>query len=156
MRLLSAIILVVILGILPSCKYFKGEGLFGRKALKSAVLKAQEDSTRVADSLKVIQDQLLAIENEKLDARKADAEKLLMEGKYKYNIIVGSFITPENAIGYAEVYKKLGYDSKIIRLEGNRFELVSAEGYENFSQALVRLQQFQDTVEIDSWLYIKE
>ena len=40
----------------------------------------------------------MAIENAKLDSiRKADEERLAMESKYKYNIIVGSFITPEYA-----------------------------------------------------------
>ena len=33
----------------------------------------------------------------------------------KYNIIVGSFITPEYAKGLAEDYRKQGYDSKIIK-----------------------------------------
>jgi hypothetical protein len=157
MRLLSAIILVVSLFLLPSCKYFKAEGLFGRKAREASILQALKDSIRVADSVKIIQDQLLALENEKLDsARKAEAELLLSDGKYKYNIIVGSFVTPEYAKEYAEVYRKQGYDSRIIKMEGNRFELVSAEGHDSFSKAYARLKEFQDTVEINSWVYIKE
>jgi hypothetical protein len=157
MRILSTIILIVFLGILPSCKYFKGEGLFGRKAREAASLLAIRDSLRVADSIKIIQDQLLAIENEKLDsARKADNEQLLSGSKYKFNIIVGSFIMPENAKGYAEVFRKRGYDAKIIRIQGNSFELVSAEGHESFNKAFSRLKEFRDTVEFEAWLYIKE
>jgi hypothetical protein len=157
MRFLSAIIITVFLGIFPSCKYFKADGLFGRKAREAAASQALKDSVRVADSIKIIQDQLLALENEKLiAARKADAEQLLSGNKYKYNIIVGSFITPENAKVYAEVYRKQGYDSRIIRIQGNRFELVSAEGNDNFNTAFTRLKEFQDTVEINAWLYIKK
>jgi hypothetical protein len=156
MRLLPAVILVVFLASLPSCKYFKGNGLFGRKASKAALL-ARQDSIRVADSLKSIQDQLLAIENEKLElARKADEERLSMEGKFRFNIIVGSFITPEFAQGLAEAYKRQGYDPKIIMMQGNKFQLVSAEGYDNFSSAFARLKEFQDTVELNAWIYIKE
>jgi hypothetical protein len=157
MRLLSAITLIVFLGILPSCKYFKGEGLFGRKAREARALQAMKDSLRVADSIRVIQDQLLALENEKLDsARKADTDRQLSGIKNKYNIIVGSFITPEYAKAYADVYRKQGYDSRIIKIEGNRFELVSAEGYAGFNTAFARLKEFRDTVEINAWLYIKK
>jgi hypothetical protein len=157
MRTLSAIILIVFLGILPSCKYFKGGGLFGRKAREASALQAMKDSLRVADSIRVIQEQLLALENEKLDsARKADTDRLLSENQYKYNIIVGSFITPEYAKGYADVYRKQGYDSRILKIDGNRFELVSAEGHAGFNTAFTRLKEFQDTVEINAWLYIKK
>jgi hypothetical protein len=156
MRLLSAVIIVVLLAFLPSCKYFKGNGLFGRRSSRAA-FQAWQDSTRVADSLKSIQDQLLALENEKLDlARKADEERLNMEVKFKYNIIVGSFITPEYAESLAEAYKRQGYDPNVIMMQGKRFQLVSAEGYDNFSNAYARLKEFQDTVEINAWIYIKE
>jgi hypothetical protein len=156
MRLFPAVIIVVFLAVLPSCKYFKGDGLFGRKA-RIAALQAMKDSIRVADSLKSIQDQLLAIENEKLDlARKADEDRLNMGGKFRFNIIVGSFITPEYAQGLLETYKRQGYDPKIIMKQGDRFQLVSAEGYDNFSSAYNRLKEFQDTVEINAWIYIKQ
>jgi hypothetical protein len=72
MRQLSIILFIGLLIILPSCKYFRASGLFGKRARTLAVLKAQEDSIRVADSLQKITDQLKAIENAKLDSvRKA-------------------------------------------------------------------------------------
>lgn len=120
-----------------------------------AILLAQQDSIRVADSIKKAQDLLFAIETAKLDsARKADEERLALESRY--NIIVGSFITPEYAQGLAEVYRKQGYDSKILKMEGSRFELVSAEGHESFRKAVARLKEFQDTVELEAWMYIKK
>jgi len=157
MRYLSAIVLIVLLVVLPSCKYFKGRGLFGKKADILAVWQAKQDSTRVADSIRKVQDRLMAIENAKLDsARKSDEERLTWESKYKYNIIVGSFITPEYAKGLSEVYRKQGYDTRIIKMEGSRFELVSAEGHESFRKAVARLKEFQDTIELDAWMYIKK
>jgi len=155
MRHLSAIVLIGLLVVLPSCKYFKNRGLFGKKANTMAILLAQQDSIRVADSIKKVQDRLMAIESAKLDsARRANEDRLAMAGKY--NIIVGSFITPEYARGYAEFYRKLGYDTKIIKMEGSRFELVSAEAHESIRKAIARLKEYRDTVELDAWVYINK
>jgi len=140
---------------LPSCKFFRNRGLFNKKERTLAMLKAQQDSIRVADSLKRVQDRLMAIENARLDSiRLAEEEKLTLASRY--NIIVGSFITPEYARAWAEEYRKLGYDTKILKLEGTNFEMVSAESHESFRRAVARLEQFRDTVQIDTWLYIKK
>jgi hypothetical protein len=153
MRHLSALTLIVLLAIMPSCRFFGGKGSAKKKA--EAALMARYDSTRVADSIKKVQDDLIAIENANLEAaRKAEEEKAALAKKY--NIIVGSFITPEYASGYLEVFKKKGYDASIIKVEGSRFELVSAEAHDNFRKAVERLKEFQDTIQIDSWMYIKK
>ena len=155
MRHLSAIIFIVLLAVLPSCKFFKGSKLFGKKDKTLEVMLARHDSIRVADSIRQVQDRLLAIETAKLDSvRKADEERLAMESKY--NIIVGSFITPDYAKGLAEVYRKQGYDTRIIKMGGSRFELVSAESHDSFRKAVARLKAFQDTTELDAWMYIKK
>lgn len=155
MRHLSVIVLIVLLVALPSCKFFKGRGLFRKKADTLAVWQAKQDSTRIADSLRKIQNRLIAIENAKLDsARKADDDRLALESKY--NIIVGSFITPEYAKELAEVYRKQDYNTKILKMEGSRFELVSAEAHESLRKAVARLKEFQDTVELDAWIYTKK
>jgi len=157
MRHLLVLLLIGLLITLPSCKYFKAGGLFGKKARTLAFLKAQQDSIRVADSLQKVKDHLMAIENAKLDSlRKADEARLALEAKLKYNIIVGSFITPEYAKGLTEEYRKQGYDPKIIKMEGSRFELVSVEAYDNFRKAVSRLIQFQDTVQFEAWMYVKQ
>jgi hypothetical protein len=69
---------------------------------------------------------------------------------------VGSFITPEYAREHAETFRLQGYDTIVFKMEGSDFELVSAESHESIRKAVSRLQQFQDTVEIDSWIYIRE
>jgi hypothetical protein len=48
----------------------------------------------------------------------------------------------------------MGYDTKIIKMTGSRFELVVAESYDRYSKAVERLNRFQDTVNIDTWLYV--
>jgi hypothetical protein len=153
MRHLSAIVLIAFVILLPSCKFFKGIGLFGKKADTLAVWQARQDSIRVVDSIRTVQEQLLAIENAKLEAAKKAAEELAL--KSKFNIIVGSFKTPEYAKGLAEVYRQKGYpDTKIIKMEGSTFELVSAEAHESVRKAVSRQKEFQANVEPDAWIYI--
>jgi hypothetical protein len=156
MRQLSALIFVVLLVVLQSCKYFKG-GLFGGKADTMVVWQARQDSIRISDSIRSVQNRLMAIETARLDSvRNADNERLSWESKYKFNIIVGSFKTPEYAKGLAEVYHNRGYNTRILKMEGSSFELVSAEAHDNFRKALTRLNAFQDTVELNAWMYIKK
>lgn len=156
MRQLAAFILVLLLISLPGCKYFKGNKLFGKKkARELELLQARQDSLRVADSLRKVQERLQAIENARLDSIRVAEEKRALELKNKYNIIVGSFITPEYARNHAETYLQNGYAStRIIPMEGGRFELVSAESYASFRQAVERLQYFQENIELGAWMYV--
>jgi hypothetical protein len=156
MRLLTGLVLLLILAMTPSCKFFKGKKLFRKKADTMAVWQVKQDSIRVADSIKAVQEALLAKENARLDSLRVIEEKNAWENKYKYNIIVGAFITPEYAIAHSDEYRQRGYETRIIKVEGSRFELVSAEAHDSFRKAVSRLQQFQDTVEIDAWMYIKK
>lgn len=142
--------------LLPSCNKIRERGLFGKKAKTLEMLRAQQDSIRIADSLKRIENRQRAIEEARLDSLiKAEAEKAASEARNKYNIVVGSFITPEYALSWAEEYRKMGYDATIVRRENSDFELVVAESHDLFSEAMMRLEQFQDTVDVFSWLYIK-
>jgi len=154
MKHLTALILVLILISLPGCKYFKGKKLFGKKARETELLKARQDNIRVADSIMKVQKRLKAVEDARLDSLRLAEEKRAWDLQRKYNIIVGSFITPEYARSHADTYRQNGYDARIIKMEGGRFDLVSAEAYESFRKAVARLQQFQDTVETEAWLYI--
>jgi hypothetical protein len=157
MRHIFAAVIVILIILTPSCRFLKDKGIIGKKARKLEMLKAQQDSIRVADSIKKSHDRLLAIETARLDSiRRAEEEQQALLNADRYNIIVGSFITPEYARSYAEEIRNSGYDVKILQMQGSRFELVSAEGHNNFNEAVVRLRQFQDTVNFESWLYINK
>jgi len=152
MRQLTAIFLVLIVAMASSCKFFKEKKLFGKKDRLMAEWQAKQDSIRVADSIKHVNDSLLVIENARLDSiMMADQQQVELESRY--NIIVGSFITPEYAEACAENYRNRGYDARIIQKENSRFALVSAESHESVRRAIARANQFQDTVEMDSWIY---
>jgi hypothetical protein len=55
-----------------------------------------------------------------------------------------------------EEYRKQGYDPKIVKMDGSRFGLVAIEAYDSFTKAVSRLEKFKDTVQLESWLYIKK
>jgi hypothetical protein len=155
MRHLFAAFMVVLITLLPSCRFLKEKGIIGKKARRLEMLKAQQDSIRVADSIRKSHDRLLAIETARLDSlRIADEEQQALQNARRYNIIVGSFITPEYARLYADEFRNRGYDVNILQMTGSRFELVSAESHNNFNKAVSRLKEFQDTVNFESWLYI--
>jgi len=156
MRHLITILFLLFLVLFPSCKNIRERGLFGKKAKTLEMLKAEQTRIRVADSLKRIENRLKAIEEARLDSLRlaAEEEQAAFEAINKFNIVVGSFITPEYAQAWAEEYRKQGYDTRIIKMTGSRFELVVAESYDRFSKAVERLNEFQTTVDVDSWLYV--
>jgi hypothetical protein len=150
MRHLSAIVLFGLLVALPSCKFFNKKE--NAKAL--AALLSQQDSVRVADSIKAVHQQLLALENAKLEEARIAEEALALNNKY--NIIVGSFKTPEYAKKLAEEYTKKGYKPTIIKMNGTSFELVAAEAHPTMRKAFASLKEFQKSIEPDAWLYVKK
>ena len=119
-----------------------------------AVWQAKQDSLRVVDSISKVR-ALQALEIARLDSIKTvEQERANLENKYRFNIILGSFITPEYARNFSAYLSQKGYKPRIIKLEGTKFEMVSAEAHESFRTATARLKQFQDTVSIDAWLYM--
>lgn len=155
MRQLAVFVLIMLLVVLPACKFLREKGLLGRKTDTMAVWQAKLNNMKIADSIRKVQDRLLALENAKLDSIKnSDQEREVWESKFRYNIILGSFVTPEYARSFSDDLSKKGYKTKIIKLEGTKFEMVSAEAHDSFGNAVSRLNQFHDTVSIDAWIYV--
>jgi hypothetical protein len=155
MRQLAVFIAIILMVVNPSCKFLREKGLLGHRVDTMAVWQAKRDSMRVADSIRNVQNRLIAIENARLDSlRNTEKQKMEFETKYKYNIIVGSFITPQYARNYLAEMTKKGYNARLLKLEGTKFEMVSAEAHESFRKAINRLKQFQDTIATDAWLYV--
>jgi len=149
---------ICILITLPSCKFIRKKGWFGTgKADTMLVWQARQDSIRVADSLQKVRQRLEAIELARVDSlNRVEQERLAYEARFRYHIVVGSFITPEYARALNEVMKKEGYSSQVVKRPGSRFEFVSAEAHENLRKAVDRLLQFRDTVAYDAWIYIRQ
>ena len=156
MRHVVVIFVIILLASASSCKYFKGKKLFGHKADTMVVWQARQDSLRVADSLKVVREQLQAMENARLDSIRVAEEKAALEKKNRFSIIVGSFITHDYAQKLADTYRQKGFETRIIKLGNSRFEFVSAESLDNYRKAISRLKYFQGNEEVDSWIYEKK
>mgnify|MGYP004701165041 CR=1 FL=1 len=142
---------------MPSCKYAKKKGWFGgKKADTLAVWQARQDSIRVADSLTLVRELAAASEKARLDEiNRVEQERLAYEARFKYHIIVGSFITPEYARAFQAEMSKAGYNSKILQKPDSKFEFITAESHESLRKAVDRLVQFRDTVAVDAWIYIR-
>lgn len=155
MRHIIVFLVIMMLVLTPSCKWLREKGLIGRKADTMIVWKMKQENLRKEDSIRKAQDKIMAIEKARLDSlNAADNNMKEWDSKYKYNIVIGSFITPEYARNYSAEFNAKGYNTRIIKLEGTQFEMVSAEAHENLGTAVSRLKEFQDTVAYDSWLYI--
>jgi len=140
-----------------SCKFIEKKGWFGKKKADTLVVwQARQNSIRVADSIQAEIEKMKAIEQARLDAIVAEENaRLEMEARFKYHIIVGSFLTPQYAEDHKVLYKSMGYDVTIVPDSRGRFNLVSAEVHESMSKAFGRLQNFQDTVDFEAWLFVR-
>ena len=155
MKYLSIILVLLIFATAPSCKFLREKKIIGRKKTEQAELLEKQRQARIADSLKKVRELNEARESARLDSiRIAEEQRLAMASRY--NIVVGAFITPEYARQWADEYRSRGYNPEIIQMEGGRFELVVAEAYENAGEAIRRVNQFQDTVQIDALIYSKK
>lgn len=150
-------ILFAILISFSSCKFVKEKGWFGLKNADTmdAYLRKQ-DSIHIADSISIVIAKQRAIEQARQDSINMAEQKRLEElARFKYHIVVGSFLTPQYADEWSVYYNSIGYDTEMLKA-GNEFNLVSARKYDNIKDAVMDLERFKDTVQIDAWVYINE
>lgn len=151
------IVLILLLSSATSCKFIRKKGWFGTgKADTMLVWQEQQANRRVTDSIARVRERIEARERVRIDSlNRIEQERLEYEARFRYHIVVGSFITPEYARGFNEHMQRKGYNSKIVQRPGSRFEFVAAEVHDNLKKAVERLWQFRDTVAVDTWIYIR-
>ena len=158
--LFSATFIILSLVLFSSCQQIQINDLFGKKKKAAAVAAAlqqqtrQQDSIRVADSLRRAQDALLAREQARQDSIRYAEETARTASRY--HVIVGSFYTPEYARNWLEVFRGQGYNAQILQMRGSRFELVSAESFSDLRSAFNRLLDYQEYIIPEAWIYINE
>jgi len=154
--------IAVLLLLVSSCDFVRDNNPFTKKERQRA-LQVQIENARIADSLqkvhaleaemKAVQDSLASmgalteVVNETTNVN---------DNGQKYHIIVGSFITPAYAEGFSDYYAAKGYQTTIIDMPDSRFKLVSAGSYSTVSEAWNAVKSFRDTVEFDSWVYVRK
>ena len=157
-RYLSSIILIATFLIFPSCRNVREDGLFVRRSLKKAYLWAQQDSMRIADSLK---SNLLVSEyaEEALEDSIVLTEEKMLTGEgigNQYHIIIGTFAEPENAKLVAAQFRSQGYQTSIINRTnryGINLDMVSVKTFNNYEEASRYKNKFRREVDSSAWLY---
>lgn len=147
-------ILFAILIAFSSCKFVKEKGWFGFKNADTMdIYLRKQDSLHIADSISKVIAMQKAIEQARQDSiNNAEQERL---ERFKYHIVVGSFLTSQYADEWSVYYNSMGYGTEILKAS-NEFNLVSARKYDNMKDALIDLGHFKDTVQIDAWVYVNE
>ena len=137
------IVLILLLSSATSCKFIRKKGWFGTgKADTMLVWQEQQANRRVTDSIARVRERIEARERVRIDSlNRIEQERLEYEARFRYHIVVGSFITPEYARGFNEHMQRKGYNSKIVQRPGSRFEFVAAEVHDNLKKAVERLWQ---------------
>ena len=138
----------------PSCDFIRSNNPFTKKS-RDIALQKQIDSIRISDSLRVSNALAARLKARQDSIDAADAARAYEES-FKYHIIVGSFITPENAQNYSEYYSGKGYPTKVIDMANSRFKLVSVKSFKTVNEAYTALKDIRDNIEYDAWVYVND
>ena len=156
MKRLITVLMAAMLLLTPSCKFIKDNNPFGRKARQAEALQKQQEAFHRADSIKVA-NELMAQE----EARQAELVRIAQQeaeekARENYHLIVGSFLTPDYAASWLTHCKDMGYNAKIVAIDGGRWNLVSADSYQTARDAWNALPSFLNTFEAGAWVYSGE
>ncbi len=147
------LVIAALILLMSSCDFVKEKNPFTKRQ-RERVMQMQIDSIRRADSIqksisearmKAVQDSLALI-----------ASAQAQEESLKYHIIVGSFITPDYAQAHHDYYVSKGYNATVLDKANSHFKLVSAGAYSSLKEASSALNGYRDTVEYESWIYIRK
>ncbi len=119
---------------------------------------AQQDSIRVADSLKSTLHVRDLAEEALQDSIVLSEEEMLSEEGIRnlHYIIVGTFAKPDNAMNVAVQFRNQGYEASIIRRTnsyGTELHMVSVKTFKNNEEAISYLNEFQSEVQSQAWVY---
>ncbi len=151
MKRLVTVLLLGIMLVTPSCDFVKKNNPFGRKAREAEALRQQQEAFRIADSIKVAEEEAAR----QLDLLTEQARVAEQEASRQsdYHIIVGSFLTPEYAASWLDHMTQMGHSARIINMGGGRWQLVSVNSYPTLNDAWNALQKYQNDVNQDAWIY---
>jgi len=154
MKKLFTVLLAAMVLMTTSCDFAKSINPFGRKGREAEALRQQQEAFRVADSIRVANEQA-ALEQQRQAELARQAEQEALE-RSKYHVIVGSFLTPEYADHWLRHITEMGYDAKIVGMDGGRWRLVSANSFGSLREAYNSLEDIQNAINGDAWVYRME
>jgi cell division protein FtsN len=155
MKRLILVLLAVIMLLTPSCDFMKSINPFGKKKRQTEALQKQQEAFRVADSVRVANEQAAAAEKARQDEMDRIAREEALELS-NYHVIVGSFLTPEYAEDWLAHIKSLGYDARLVDMNGGRWHLVSAKSFGTLREAWNGVESIQENINGEAWVYKRE
>lgn len=144
------IVSLVIMLVMPSCKFIKTKILSKKVDTLSAFVDTMNQEDRM-DSSVYYQDMVNEIQQE---SQPVPIEPAPITNA-QYYMIVGSFMVPENASKYAEKIKGMGYEGGIISGYGG-FQMVTAKSYSNYRTSIADIDQFRAEVTPNAWVYVRK
>lgn len=156
MKRLITVLMAVMLLLTPSCKFIKNNNPFGKKAREAVALQQQQEAFRRADSIKVAAAEIAREQELQAELTRIAEQEAAAKAREKYHIIVGSFLTPDYAASWLNHCKEMGYDAKIVSMNGGRWNLVSADSYQTVREAWNALPSFESNFEMGAWIYSGE
>lgn len=151
MKKIVTVLMLATLLLTPSCDFVRSHNPFTKKQREAEALRKQQEEFRIADSLKLVEEQ--AAKERELQAEQARiAEQEALE-QSKYHIIVGSFLTPDYATAYLDHITQMGYTPRMVEMEGGRWKLISVSSYATLNEARNALKQYQSDVQVDAWIF---
>jgi cell division protein FtsN len=154
MKKATSIIMISILLMATSCEFVKTHNPLTKKAREAEALKKQQEEFRIADSLRLVEEQ--ASRDREAQAEQARIAEQDALAQSKYHIIVGSFLTPEYATTWLDHITQLGYTPRLIEMDGGRWKLVSVNSYQTLNEAWNALRDYQSNVQVDAWIFKPE
>ncbi|MCI0523566.1 MAG: SPOR domain-containing protein [Bacteroidales bacterium] len=154
MKKLFMVLLAGMVLLTPSCDFAKSINPFGKKAREAEALRQQQEAFRVADSIRVANEQA-ALEQQRQAELARQAEQEALE-RSLYHVIVGSFLTPEYADHWLRHITEIGYNARLVEMDGGRWRLVSANSFATLREAYNALEDIQNNINGDAWVYRME
>jgi hypothetical protein len=144
--------LIALAFLMVNCKYF-GDSKLVDNTVDTLLIQQKE---RIAeDSLTIAYLRSVKSENQlQIDSLKAMLAENETYGCNKFFMIVGSFQNKEYADKWAVKIGEMGYATQVIPGRDG-YNMVSAEGYNNFRKAIGDIESFRSTVVDNAWVYVK-
>ncbi|MBN2275810.1 MAG: hypothetical protein JXK95_15890 [Bacteroidales bacterium] len=150
------VVSLVILLVMPSCKFIKTKFLSKKVDTLSAFVDTVSHAEYVDSSI-YYQDMMSEIQQEQQqEASPVDIQpQSLPATNAQFYMIVGCFMVPENASRYAEKIRGMGYEGEII-FGTSGLQMVSARSYNNFRTSVAEIDQFRADITPNAWVYVRK
>jgi hypothetical protein len=156
MKKLLLLIFITVPIFQQSCDFFQKKDMFSNEQDSLLIYQKKQDSLRLADSIKKLEDQLTDLRRDHrklLDSVRQSGQ--VQSSGYHYHVVVGSFKNPGYLDSYNKYVQEKGFNTKILQNKYG-FKLVVVESFNNWSKAVRTLEALRNDFEKRSWIYVEQ